>query len=92
VQNDRRSKHGLWGLTQVTALEGRPYGIAASCLSPGNTRNERRALGQTEMDREPMMTCDELAETALHMVTLPPHVNMLEAIVLPVEQLYVGRG
>jgi NAD(P)-dependent dehydrogenase (short-subunit alcohol dehydrogenase family) len=86
------SKHGLWGLTQVTALEGRDYGIAASCLHPGNTRNERRSLGQTPQDQEPMMTCDELAETALLMASLPPHVNMLEAIVLPVEQLYVGRG
>src|SRR5262245_41400577 len=44
------SKHGLWGLTQCTALEGRPYGIAASCLNPGNTRNERRALGLTDVD------------------------------------------
>ncbi len=86
------SKHGLWGLTQCTALEGRDYGIAASCLHPGNTLNERRALRATEADQEPMMTCEELAETALLMATLPPHVNMLEAIVLPVEQLYVGRG
>ncbi len=86
------SKHGLWGLTQVTALEGRAYGIAASCLLPGNTRNDRRAQGLIEMDREPMMTCEELAETALLMVSLPPHVNMLEAVVLPLEQLYVGRG
>ena len=86
------SKHGLWGLTQVTALEGRPHGIAASCLHPGNTVNDRRALGLTESDREPMMAADELAEVALLMATLPNHVNMLEAIVLPVEQLYVGRG
>ena len=86
------SKHGLWGLTQCTALEGRPYGIAASCLHPGNTENERRAQRAIEADLEPMMSCDELAETALLMATLPPHVNMLEAIVLPVEQLYVGRG
>ncbi|HEU4754758.1 MAG TPA: SDR family oxidoreductase [Armatimonadota bacterium] len=86
------SKHGLWGLTQCAALEGRPYGIAASCLHPGNTLNERRAQRATEQDDEPMMTCEELAETALLMASLPPHVNMLEAIVLPVEQLYVGRG
>jgi NAD(P)-dependent dehydrogenase (short-subunit alcohol dehydrogenase family) len=86
------SKHGLWGLTQCTALEGRPYGIAASCLNPGNTLNERRAQRLTVQDEEPMMTCDELAETALLMATLPPHVNMLEATVLPIEQLYVGRG
>ncbi len=86
------SKHGLWGLTQSTALEGRPYGIAASCLHPGNVLNERRAQRNTAADEEPMMTTDELAEAALVMASLPPHVNMLEAIVLPVEQLYVGRG
>ncbi|MFN3650294.1 MAG: hypothetical protein ACK47B_12015 [Armatimonadota bacterium] len=54
--------------------------------------NERRAQRATEQDEEPMMSCEELAETALLMASLPPHVNMLEAIVLPVEQLYVGRG
>jgi len=86
------SKHGLWGLTQSTALEGRPYGIAASALHPGNVLNERRAQRATAADEEPMMTTDELAEAALVMASLPPHVNMLEAIVLPVEQLYVGRG
>lgn len=86
------SKHGLWGLTQVTALEGRAHGIAASCLNPGNTLNEKRALRETEADREPMMTCEELAEVALLMASLPPHVNVLEATVLPVEQLFVGRG
>jgi hypothetical protein len=39
-----------------------------------------------------MMTVEELGQVALLMATLPPHMNMLEAIVLPVEQLYVGRG
>lgn len=86
------SKHGLWGLTQVTALEGRAHGIICSCLHPGNVLNERRAASGLPQDREPMMTADELAEVAVLMATLPPHVNMLEAIVLPVEQLYVGRG
>jgi NAD(P)-dependent dehydrogenase (short-subunit alcohol dehydrogenase family) len=28
------SKHGLWGLTQVTALEGREYGVTCCCLHP----------------------------------------------------------
>jgi len=39
-----------------------------------------------------MMTVDELAQTAVLMATLPPHVNLLEAIVLPIGQLYLGRG
>jgi NAD(P)-dependent dehydrogenase (short-subunit alcohol dehydrogenase family) len=86
------SKYGLWGLTQVTALEGRDHGIACSCLHPGNVLNERRAASDLPQDQEPMMTAEELAEVAVLMVTLPPHINMLEAIVLPVQQLYLGRG
>lgn len=86
------SKHGLWGLTQVTALEGREYGVTCGCLHPGNVRVERRAPGTTAMNEEPMMTVDEIARAAVLMAALPPQVNMLEAIVLPMGQLYVGRG
>ncbi len=86
------SKHGLWGLTQVTALEGREFGITCGCLHPGNTLVERRLATGKREDDEPMMTAEELAEAALCMATLPAHVNMLEAIVLPMGQLYVGRG
>jgi NAD(P)-dependent dehydrogenase (short-subunit alcohol dehydrogenase family) len=86
------SKHGLWGLTQVTALEGRDHGIICSCLHPGNVLNERRAASGLLQDQEPMMQAEELAEVAVLMATLPPHINMLEAIVLPVQQLYIGRG
>ncbi len=86
------SKHGLVGLTKSAALEGRAFGISVGCLHPGNTLTERRSTSDKEMDQEPMMTVDELATMALAMAALPPHVNPLEAIVLPVEQLYVGRG
>lgn len=85
------SKFGIWGLTNVTALEGREYGISASCLHPGNTRvkrSENTLMGPTE----PMMEVDDLTEVAVLMACLPPHVNMLEAIVLPVKQAYLGRG
>lgn len=86
------SKHGLVGLTKATALEGRDYGVSASCLHPGNVRTERRAASPTAADQEPMMTVDELAMTVVTMAALPAHVNMLEAIVLPVQQEYLGRG
>lgn len=86
------SKHGLVGLTKTTALEGRAYGISAGCLHPGNTETERRAASTTDMDQEPMMTVDDLAIAAVAMAAMPPYANMLESIVLPVEQLYVGRG
>ena len=88
------SKHGVWGLTQVTALEGRDHGIAASCLYPGNTMVERIQRGGTTnvTEGEPMMSVAELAQAAVWMALLPPHVNMLEATVLPVKQKFVGRG
>ena len=86
------SKFGIWGLTQAAALEGRPHGIAVSCLHPGNTAVERRTSSAREADQEPMIPTAEIARVALLMATLPPEANMLEAIVLPVTQLYIGRG
>jgi NAD(P)-dependent dehydrogenase (short-subunit alcohol dehydrogenase family) len=86
------SKHGLWGLTQATALEGREYGVTCCALHPGNVAVERRQASGKLEDDEPMMSPDDVARVALLMATLPPHVEMLEAIVLPHRQLYVGRG
>jgi len=86
------TKFGLVGLTQVTALEGREYGIACSCLHPGNTFVERRRDSPNQINQEPMMSVEELSEVAVHMVALPPHMNILEAIALPLEQEYLGRG
>ncbi|MCY3748942.1 MAG: SDR family NAD(P)-dependent oxidoreductase [Chloroflexi bacterium] len=86
------SKFGLWGLTQVIALEGRAHGVSCSCLNPGNTWVERRTGTQRREDEEPMMTVDELATAAVTMAAMPDHVNMLEATVLPVGQPFIGRG
>jgi NAD(P)-dependent dehydrogenase (short-subunit alcohol dehydrogenase family) len=85
------SKFGLWGLTIVTALEGREHRISACCLHPGNVRVER-VRDQLEPPGEPTMKVEELAEVALLMACLPPGIDMLEAIVLPVGQPYLGRG
>jgi NAD(P)-dependent dehydrogenase (short-subunit alcohol dehydrogenase family) len=86
------AKFGVWGLTQATALDGRPFGIACSCLHPGNVLVERRIDSGSPSDAEPMMGVETIAEVALTIVSLPAHVNMLESIVLPVEQTYLGRG
>ncbi len=90
------SKHAVWGLTQSAAIEGRDINIAVSALHPGNVLVERRMDGRSGSGRdegpEPMMDVDNIARTALLMATLPPEVNMLEAIVIPNEQLYIGRG
>jgi NAD(P)-dependent dehydrogenase (short-subunit alcohol dehydrogenase family) len=90
-------KHAIWGLTQCTALDGREFGITASCLNPGNTSVERRRPGDTsdtgrDQGPEPMITVEDMARTALLMVTLSPEANMLETVVLPASQKYIGRG
>lgn len=86
------AKFGVWGLTQATALDGRPFGITCSCLHPGNVLVERRVGTHRESDNEPMMSVESISEVAVTMAALPAHVNMLEAIVLPSEQVYLGRG
>ncbi|MBM3945407.1 MAG: SDR family oxidoreductase [SAR202 cluster bacterium] len=86
------TKHGLVGLTKSTALEGRDFGISAGCLHPGNVLTELRAASSQLKDAEPMMQPDDIAIAALAMAVLPPYVNMLESIVLPVQQKYLGRG
>ena len=86
------TKHGLVGLTKSTALEGREYGVAASCLHPGNVATEQRVGSDAPKDQEPMMTTDDIAKVAVTMAALPANVNMLESVVMPVDQLYLGRG
>jgi NAD(P)-dependent dehydrogenase (short-subunit alcohol dehydrogenase family) len=86
------SKHGVWGLTQSTALEGREHGITCCCLNPGNVQVERRVGPDGTRPDEPMISPDELAEVALTMAVLPPHVEVLEATVIPHLQPFVGRG
>ena len=85
------SKHGIVGLTKSTALEGREFGVIASCLHPGNVSVEWR-VASGAADEEPMMTPTDIAKAALAMAAMPPYVNMLESIVLPVDQPYLGRG
>ncbi|NQW19066.1 MAG: SDR family oxidoreductase [Chloroflexi bacterium] len=92
------SKHALWGLTQCTALDGREFGISCGQLNPGNVAVERRvASGGSpasglDMGPEPQVETADMARAALYMATLPPSVNTLEMSVLPVGQLYIGRG
>ncbi|MBM3956796.1 MAG: SDR family oxidoreductase [Gemmatimonadetes bacterium] len=92
------AKFAVSGLTKSTALDGREFGIAASVLHPGNTLVERRAAAGTrstagrDEGEEPMVSVETMAQGALLMATLPPEANLYEAIMLPVTQLYLGRG
>jgi NAD(P)-dependent dehydrogenase (short-subunit alcohol dehydrogenase family) len=90
------SKYAVTGLTHSLALEGRDHGIAVSVLHPGNVSVERRADGKSTTGRdegvEPMITTANMARAALLMATLPDDANLLEAVMLPLGQDYLGRG
>lgn len=85
------AKAGIVGLTNSIALEGRPFGISCGVLHPGNVEVETLAE-KRKLLKEPVMQAAELAEAAITMAALPSHITMLEAIVLPVGQPYIGRG
>ncbi len=82
------SKMALVALTTTTALEGRECGIVASCIHPGNVNTAQ--MGETP--GEPAMEIEEVVRIVMIMVTLPLTSNLLEAIVLPTTQPYLGRG
>jgi NAD(P)-dependent dehydrogenase (short-subunit alcohol dehydrogenase family) len=85
------AKFGLTGLTHATALEGREFGINCGILHPGETHRDN--MPPTPGGKaEPAMTAEEVAAAAVYMACQPPHVNVLELIQLPREQLYLGRG
>ena len=81
------TKIAIVALTKTTALEGREYGVVASCIHPGNVNTD--IMAQTP--NEPMMEVSDVIKVVMTMVTLPLQSNMIETIVLPVTQLYLGR-
>jgi len=81
------AKIGLVALTKTTALEGRDFHVVASCVHPGNVATDQMA-GSTE----PAMAVDDVVKTVLTVATLPLNVNLLETVVFPIAQPYLGRG
>ncbi len=86
------AKFGLAGLTHTTALEGRDFNITCGILHPGNVERDIRPRGSVDSIGEPTMSPEEIAAAAVYMACQPPHVNVLEIIQLPKDQLYLGRG
>jgi NAD(P)-dependent dehydrogenase (short-subunit alcohol dehydrogenase family) len=86
------AKFGLVGLTHTTALEGREFNITCGILHPGNVKRDIKFPAGAGFAKEPGMSQEEIAAAAVYMACQPPHVNVLEIIQLPKDQLYLGRG
>jgi NAD(P)-dependent dehydrogenase (short-subunit alcohol dehydrogenase family) len=86
------SKFGLEGLTRSLALDGRSSGIAVSILHPGNTVTPIWQGREEIARKEGAMSPDDVARIVVMMAALPPELNLLEGVVLPLSMPFVGRG
>jgi NAD(P)-dependent dehydrogenase (short-subunit alcohol dehydrogenase family) len=86
------SKFALEGMTRAMALDGRNHGIAVCVLQPGNTESAIWAGQEDRVAQEGLMPAEVVARTALLMASLPPEVNLLETVILPLSMPFLGRG
>ena len=63
------SKYGVIGLTEAIAVEGRPHGITALCVSPGAV--DTAMLRQANPDLRPGLTASGMAEVILALLDTP---------------------
>ena len=93
------AKHAVTGITRTLSLDGRPYDIACGQIDIGNAMSgmaDRMAKGVTQADGsirpEAMMDVSTVADTVLHMASLPPGANVQFVTVMATKMPFVGRG
>jgi NAD(P)-dependent dehydrogenase (short-subunit alcohol dehydrogenase family) len=93
------TKHAITGLTKATSLDGRPFDIACGQIDIGNAATdmtERMAKGVPQADGtlavEPTMNVQHVADTVVHMASLPLDANIQFVTVMATRMPFVGRG
>ncbi|MBN2631345.1 MAG: SDR family oxidoreductase [Rhodobacteraceae bacterium] len=93
------SKHAVTGLTKALAVDGRRFEIACGQIDIGNAAGEMTAgfssgmpQANGEMRPEPLMPVQHVAETVLHMASLPLDVNMPFVTIMARDMPWLGRG
>ncbi|MGI9481406.1 MAG: SDR family oxidoreductase [Hyphomicrobiales bacterium] len=93
------SKHAITGLTRTISLDGRPFNIACGQIDVGNALTEmaqRMVEGVPQANgtiaAEPVMDVQHVADTLLHMASLPLDANVQFVTVMATNMPYVGRG
>ena len=93
------SKHAVTGITRSLSLDGRAFNIACGQLDIGNaltdmaepmTRGVPQADGSVKV--EPVMDPQVVADTVMHMASLPQGANMQFVTVMATNMPLVGRG
>ncbi|MFV3075356.1 SDR family oxidoreductase [Niveispirillum fermenti] len=85
------TKFALDGLTRSIALDGREHGITAGIIHPGSTMTSFvPGLGRHGADQT--MRPEQVADLVHCIAAMPPEVNVLESVILPIGQPFLGRG
>ncbi len=93
------TKHAVTGLTKSISLDCRAFDIACGQIDIGNALTElaaRMAEGVPQANgsiaKEPLMDVQQVADTVLHMDSLPLDTNMLFVTIMANQMPFVGRG
>jgi len=93
------TKHAITGLTKSTSLDGRRYDIACGQIDIGNAATDmamRMASGvpqaNGEIAIEPLMDPEHVADTIVHMASLPLASNVQFVTIMATKMPFVGRG
>jgi len=93
------SKHAITGLTRSISLDGRPYNIACGQIDIGKALTDMAAKMQKGVPQadgsiavEPVMDVSNVANSVLHMASLPLEANVQFMTVMATAMPYIGRG
>lgn len=87
------SKHAVTGLTRSISLDGRPFNIACSQIDIGNAATElQRKSPPVSGNPEPTMDVSTVADSVLHIASLPEGANVQFMTVMATNMPYIGRG
>ena len=93
------SKHAVKGLTRTLSLDGRPFNIACGQVDIGNALTnmaEAMTKGVPQADGsirvEPVIDVAMVAESVLHMASMPEGANVQWLTVMATNMPYIGRG
>lgn len=93
------SKHAVSGITKSVSLDGRPFNIACGQIDIGNALTDMvvamtQGVAQADgsMKVEAVMDVQVVADTVLHMASLPDGANVQSVTVMATNMPFIGRG
>jgi len=93
------SKHAVLGITRTISIDGRPFNIACGQIDIGNAMTDMAAAmtqGVPQADGsiaiEPVISVQNVADSVLHMASLPVGANVQNMTVMATNMPFIGRG